>query len=295
MLAVVEHHRWGSTLSPKFFLEKRFVVKHVRTKHAERLAEEQSKIQDELYWWAFQSTMEAERKQAKLAEKKAMMQHGGHAGHMMMGGHDMHMMMGGPPPDMEGGVYEHYPGDEMMEGAAAGGFMDAGGVLLPPGPAPPPGGPRPPPRAGGGRGMGGARRPPMMDPGAMVDPAMMLGAMGGMGAPMGPIFIPIAGAGPMGHPILGAPQAFNAAMLGPGPMDMEMAPMMAPFGGPPAGGFRGMGGRGGGRGMMRGRGGGFGGQMMAPPGTKLDPAGYREYYDLDNPRNNRAVLDYGDL
>lgn len=50
--------------------------------------------------------MEAERKQAKLAEKKAMMQHGGHAGHMMMGGHDMHMMMGGPPPDMEGGVYE---------------------------------------------------------------------------------------------------------------------------------------------------------------------------------------------
>lgn len=44
MLAVVEHHRWGSTLSPKFFLEKRFVVKHVRTKHAERLAEEQSKV-----------------------------------------------------------------------------------------------------------------------------------------------------------------------------------------------------------------------------------------------------------
>ena len=46
---------------------------------------------------------------------------------------------------------------------------------------------------------------------------------------------------------------------------------------------------------MRGRGRGpFPGMMMAP-GTKLDPQGYREYYDLDAPQNNRAVLDYGDL
>ena len=32
------------------------------------------------------------------------------------------------------------------------------------------------------------------------------------------------------------------------------------------------------------------------PGAKLDPAGgVREYFDLDAPQNNRAVLDYGDL
>lgn len=33
----------------------------------------------------------------------------------------------------------------------------------------------------------------------------------------------------------------------------------------------------------------------AMPGAKPDPRGVREYYDLDNPSNNRAVLDYGDL
>jgi hypothetical protein len=32
------------------------------------------------------------------------------------------------------------------------------------------------------------------------------------------------------------------------------------------------------------------------PGAKLDGAGnVREYFDLDAPQNNRAVLDYGDL
>jgi hypothetical protein len=42
--------------------------------------------------------------------------------------------------------------------------------------------------------------------------------------------------------------------------------------------------------MSRGRG-RFGSVSMG--GGKLDPAGTREYYDLDNPQNNRAVLDYG--
>ena len=118
---------------------------------------------------------------------------------------------------------------------------------------------------------------------AMVDPTtgtMLMPA--GMG-PMGPIFIPV-GANHMG-PMMAAPQAMGLA-----PMEMDMSGMvqMMPMG------AMGRGGRGGR--PMRGRGGGgrFGG-MAAPPGTKLDPNGLREYYDLDNPRNNRAVLDYGDI
>ncbi len=46
---------------------------------------------------------------------------------------------------------------------------------------------------------------------------------------------------------------------------------------------------------MGGRG-GRGGPAPILPGAKLEPSGaVREYYDLDAPANNRAVLDYGDL
>lgn len=48
------------------------------------------------------------------------------------------------------------------------------------------------------------------------------------------------------------------------------------------------------RGGMGGRGGRGGGPVL--PGAKLEAGGgLREYYDLDAPANNRAVLDYGDL
>jgi hypothetical protein len=117
---------------------------------------------------------------------------------------------------------------------------------------------------------GGMEMPMMMDPaaagGAMLVPA-------GMG-PMGPIFIP---AGPM------APMMPQLA-----PMDIDMSGMMAGGMLPMMGGGRG--GRGGRRPMGRG-----GRGMMAAPGAKLDSGGVREYYDLDAPRNNRAVLDYGDI
>jgi hypothetical protein len=46
----------------------------------------------------------------------------------------------------------------------------------------------------------------------------------------------------------------------------------------------------GGRGIGRG-----GGRGPGLPGAKLDGGGLREYFDLDAPQNNRAVLDYGDL
>ncbi len=41
------------------------------------------------------------------------------------------------------------------------------------------------------------------------------------------------------------------------------------------------------------RGSGRGPPMMY--GGPREPPGIRDYYDLDNPRNNRSVLDYGDL
>ena len=118
---------------------------------------------------------------------------------------------------------------------------------------------------------------------------VMAMAMGGRGIPRIMPMLPM----PMG--------AVGPIMM---PGGMPMMPMMpAPMMGGP-GQMMGMAmrGRGGGMmGMMRGRGGPgrFGGRgggfMMGGPGAKLDPNGIREYYDLDNPMNNRAVLDYGDL
>lgn len=69
-------------------------------------------------------------------------------------------------------------------------------------------------------------------------------------------------------------------------MMMMAAPMFAPMSG------RGGGGRGGG-----GRGGHPPPMMMAGPpiGTAATAMGGGNYYDLDAPKNNRAVLDYGDL
>ena len=77
-----------------------------------------------------------------------------------------------------------------------------------------------------------------------------------------------AGAGPMG-PFIQVPIA-EAGQYGgrPGPPMRGPRPRHPGFGGPPMG-------------------------FMGPP--KMDPRGMREYYDLDKPTNNRAVLDYGDL
>ena len=135
---------------------------------------------------------------------------------------------------------------------------------------------RRPGRGGGGGGRGGRGRarggghgmPPHMQqhgvgaPMMMMDPSMMLGA---------PILMPAVGGG--------------------------MAPMiMAPMGLMAMGGGGGRGGRGGGRGGRGGgRGGGYvqGGAMVPLPvgGGGVAP----NYFDLDAPKNNRAVLDYGDL
>lgn len=87
----------------------------------------------------------------------------------------------------------------------------------------------------------------------------------------GPMMVALGG---MGQPM----------MLVPASAAPSWAPPMVPAG------MRGgaPGGHGGGRfgGAVGGRGGGRGGR---------DGGGMREYYDLDNPKHNRAVLDYGDL
>ena len=55
-------------------------------------------------------------------------------------------------------------------------------------------------------------------------------------------------------------------------------------------------GRGGPPGRGPGRGGGRGFNMYGPPPPRAPPKSLgREYFDLDNPSNNRSVLDYGDL
>lgn len=78
------------------------------------------------------------------------------------------------------------------------------------------------------------------------------------------------GAGPLGPFILQPVPSGAMPPMEMGQMGMDMQRSM---------GAGGMGGRAGGVGhMSRGWGGGF-----------------REYYDLDAPQNNRAVLDYGDL
>lgn len=107
----------------------------------------------------------------------------------------------------------------------------------------------------GGRGGGRGRG---RGRGGFAQP-MMGGMMDASVMMAGPIIVP--GAGAMG-PVMMAP------------MDMVM-PM----------GMRGRGGRGG-----RGRGGrgGFAGPVVMPTGGP-------QYFDLDAPKNNRAVLDYGDL
>lgn len=56
--------RWGSSFSSKFFLEKRFVVKHILNKHHDKLDEHKNVIRDDLYWERYE--------QAKLAAHEAL-------------------------------------------------------------------------------------------------------------------------------------------------------------------------------------------------------------------------------
>lgn len=104
----------------------------------------------------------------------------------------------------------------------------------------------------------------MMGGQAMMGAPMVPSPM--MGAPLGQILMPAPGAGPLGPFVL---QPVPSAGGGMTPMDIGS--------------------------MGRGR--GFDGQRSNSTGH-FGGKGWsdrREYYDLDAPQNNRAVLDYGDL
>ncbi|CAD7702189.1 unnamed protein product [Ostreobium quekettii] len=103
--------------------------------------------------------------------------------------------------------------------------------------------------------------------GGMVEAPMMAGPM--MAGPMGQVLLPAPGAGPLGPFIL---QPVPTPPMDMGPMArQDQRRGMQYSGHVPRGGSRG---------------GGWGGGVMM---------GYKDYYDLDAPQNNRAVLDYGDL
>lgn len=44
-------HRWGNHLSNKFFLEKKFVVKHITNKHAEKVEEARKEVRGGGFGW----------------------------------------------------------------------------------------------------------------------------------------------------------------------------------------------------------------------------------------------------
>jgi hypothetical protein len=62
--------RWGSSFSNKFFLEKRFVVKHIHNKHGHKLDEQRDVIRDELYWLAYESANKAKHAAARAEAKQ---------------------------------------------------------------------------------------------------------------------------------------------------------------------------------------------------------------------------------
>ena len=55
--------RWGNKLSEKLFVDHKFVVKHIRSKHQHVLQAERDKIQDEIYYYNFRKVRDAERQQ----------------------------------------------------------------------------------------------------------------------------------------------------------------------------------------------------------------------------------------
>jgi hypothetical protein len=67
---MVLHYRWGSSFSNKYFLEKRFVVKHIFNKHQQRLDEQRDVIRDELYWLAYEMAKKSQHAATRTAEKQ---------------------------------------------------------------------------------------------------------------------------------------------------------------------------------------------------------------------------------
>jgi len=239
----IDEKKWGSKVSQKLFVDREYVLKHIRNKHGHLLAAERDQFLDQLYFENFKAARDEEDRLAKEATARAR---------------KADLIARGVPAE-EWGV------DGAQNGAN--GFGPAGAL--------------PQFAAGGGMGM--------------------------MDVPAGCVLVPAPGAGPLGPfipvPIDEAPA--GAAMMGVGGrggrgMGMPMGPMggrgrMGPMGAPLAMAARGPP-RMGGPGMGSAGSGGFGGGgsgMLG--GMGLVAPSRREYVDLDDPSNNRKVLDYSDL
>ncbi|MEW5300721.1 MAG: hypothetical protein WDW36_003631 [Sanguina aurantia] len=255
--------KWGSKLSNKLFLERKYVVKHIRLKHDEPIAAVREKVYEDAYFENFKKYKEEEAERVKAEEEEAAAAAkaaaaeaaaaAAAAARQSLAGYDATMEDAGVAYDGAGGPPVAAPGF----GVAPGGRGRGRGR-----------GPR-----GGGMLMG--RGPPMM---------LEAGPMGPMMMPPG-MMMPGMMAPGMMAPGMMAPGMMMPGMMMPGGVYPGAMPMVMP------GMMRGMGGRGN-PGFLGG--GGRGGRGRGPPRNPQGAAA-REYYDLDNPANNRAVLDYGDL
>jgi hypothetical protein len=162
---VIRHaaDKWGSTLSAKLFLEKRFVLKHVRSKHGERLEAERARVLDEIFFESFRSEEEGRRgggggrgrgrgerlrgRGGRGGRNGPMMQHGGGAPMMVMVDPAMLAGMGGGGMlPMSGGMVGGAP--MLVQGGMAGMAGIAGVPMMVAAPM----------MVGGGRGGGGGFR-----------------------------------------------------------------------------------------------------------------------------------------
>lgn len=139
--------RWGCTLSNKLFVGKEYVLKHIRSKHPERFAEERDRVLDEVYWDNFKAFRQREQDEAPKDAPVVLDQ-------LPV----LPMLPGGLPGALPGPILGGaMPGQVLVPAPGAGPLgpfvlAPVGGKV--PGPAPPRG---PPPGRGRGRGRGPGR------------------------------------------------------------------------------------------------------------------------------------------
>lgn len=249
----IDDKKWGSKVSKKLFVDREYVLKHIRNKHAKLVAEVKEKFQDELYYENFKAFKEKEQQLAKDAVAKARQ------AELAEQGLPFEEWAGGDDAGLNGnsGAYNGHMGSVPFSGV--GGLMDvpAGCVLVP---AP-------------GAGPLGPFIPVPIDEAPSVMPMM-----GGPGRGMRPQ------GGPMNY-YGGGGRGRRGPMAGPLAMTAGRGAGMAGAG---------MVGAGMGNGHL-GSGGPMGANGSMLGGMGLVAASRREYLDLDDPGNNRKVLDYSDL
>eukprot|EP00198_Chlamydomonas_reinhardtii_P004434 XP_001693770.1 predicted protein [Chlamydomonas reinhardtii] len=70
-VTMVADNKWGSKLSNKLFVGKKYVIKHIKTKHQDKLAVERERILDQLYFDNFRQWKEDEERRRVEEEQHA--------------------------------------------------------------------------------------------------------------------------------------------------------------------------------------------------------------------------------